>query len=168
VRNRFLFCVVFLLAASLFPAFAQRSASQPSPTMLFVYEAKDKKIDSWVSLFKEELQARNIKADFYLPSELAGKDLSGYDVVVIYGVVQAFTNLEPIRDWLKTKVDLSGKKVHLFVTANRWYLGKYFDQLKKLLAKKNANLADAVSSATQKLSDSEKNELVKAFIGRIN
>jgi hypothetical protein len=168
LRNRVFILVAFLLASSLFPAFAQRTASQPSPTMLFVYEAKDKQIDPWVSLFKEGLQARNLNADFYLPSELTGKDLSGYDTVVIYGVVQAFTNLEPVRDWLKTNVDLSGKKVHLFVTANRWYLKKYSDQLKKLLAKKNADLADAVSSATQKLSDSEKSELVKTFIGRIN
>jgi len=168
MKNRVLAFVVFLLTITFYPAFGQRSASQPSPTVLFIYEAKDKQIESWLSLFKEEMQASNLKADFFLPSELAEKDLTAYDVVVIHGAVKAFTNLEPIRDWLKTKVDLSEKKVHLFVTANRWFLEKYFNQLKNLLSKKNANVVDAVSSATKNLSGSDKRALVKDFIAKIN
>jgi hypothetical protein len=167
MKNRSLAIAALLVAASLSSAFAQRSASQASPPLLFIYEAKDKNIDPWISLFKEELQARDMKAEFAVPAELAGKDLSAYNDIVLYGMVQAFASMEPIRDWLKTDVNLSGKNVHLFVTANQWSLKKYFDQLNKALAKKKANVVDAVSSATKKLSPSEKSALVKDFIEKI-
>lgn len=167
MKNRSLALAALVLAACLSPAFAQRAATQAAPRLLFIYEAKDKMIDPWLSLFKEEAQARGLAADFAVPSELAGKDLSQYDAIAVYGVVQAFASAEPIRDWLKTGVDLSGKKVHLFVTANQWSLKKYFDQLKGLLAKKKANVVDAVSSATKKLSPDDKRAMVKDFLGKI-
>ena len=167
MKNRSLALAALLIGVSLVPAFAQRAASQPAPALLFVYEAKDKKIDPWISLFKEELQSSGMNAEFAVPADLAGKDLSAYDRIVVYGVVQAFASAEPIRDWLKTDIVLSGKKVHLFVTANQWALKKYFDQLEKLLAKKKATVVDAVSSATNKLSDSDKRALVKVFVGKI-
>jgi len=75
---------------------------------------------------------------------MAGKDLSAYDTVLIYGMVQAFNMKSPIRDWLKANPGLENKRVFLFVTANRWFLKNLFVQLTKLLDKQKADVVDAV------------------------
>jgi major membrane immunogen (membrane-anchored lipoprotein) len=134
---------------------------------LLLYEEKNEQIDPWVKRFSDALKAVNKKVDIVSTAEIKGKNLSQYTTIVIYGVVQAFTFKGPIRDWLKTDVDFTGKKVYLAVTANRWFLNDYFKQLQNGLKKSNADVINAVSGATQKMSEGDKQSFVKSFIAKI-
>lgn len=144
-----------------------RGDTNVTATTLFVYEEKNEQIDPWVKRFSDALGAENKKIDIVSSAEIKGKSLSQYSSVVIYGVVQAFTFKGPIRDWLKSGVDLTGKKVYLAVTANRWFLKDYFKQLQDGLKKKNAEVVNAVSGATEKMSESDKQAFVKKFVETI-
>ncbi len=117
--------------------------------------------------FKDAFGSSSGNVEFFTSGEMKEKDLAKYSSVVIYGAVQAFNMKGPIRDWLKTNVDISGKKVYLVVTASRWFLKDYFNQLKAALAKKNANVVDAVSGATQKMSDEDKKKFAEDFVSTI-
>jgi major membrane immunogen (membrane-anchored lipoprotein) len=146
-----------------------RSSSNTIDTdkTILVYEEKNEQIDPWVKRFSDALGAGNKKIDVVSSAEMKGKSLSQYTTIVIYGAVQAFTFKGQVRDWLKTGVDLTGKKVYLAVTANRWFLNDYFKQLKDGLTKSNAEVVNAVSSATQKMSESDKQAFVKNFVEKI-
>lgn len=141
--------------------------STTTTTTLFVYEEKNEKIDPWVNRFKDAFGADSGNVEFLASAEMKGKDITKYSPIVIYGVVQAFTFKGPVRDWLKTSVDLSGKKVYLVVTANRWFLKDYFNQLKTVLTKKNTNVVNAISGATQKMSEEEKKKFAEDFVDDI-
>lgn len=144
-----------------------QNGTDSNTSTLFVYEEKNEKIDPWVNRFKDAFGADSGNVEFLACAEMKGKDLTKYSPIVIYGVVQAFNFKGPIRDWLKTIVDLSGKKVYLVVTANRWFLKDYFNQLKAALTKKNANVVNAISSATQKMSEEEKRKFAEDFVSTI-
>jgi hypothetical protein len=144
-----------------------QDGTDSSATTLFVYEEKNDKIDPWVNRFKDAFGSSSGNVEFFTSGEMKEKDLAKYSSVVIYGAVQAFNMKGPIRDWLKTNVDISGKKVYLVVTASRWFLKDYFNQLKAALAKKNANVVDAVSGATQKMSDEDKKKFAEDFVSTI-
>ena len=76
----------------------------------------------------------------------------------------AFAMKSPIRDWLKSNPKIKNKKVVILVTANRWFLDKLYEQQIKLLKKQEAQIVDAISSATKELDDKQKRELVKKFV----
>ena len=135
--------------------------------ILFAYEESNEKLDPWLARFNSAFSAANLTADKKAATDLASADFSKYDLIVVYGAVMAFTAKEPLRDWLTKESGLSGKKVALFVTANRWFLKKYDDQLLSLLKQKNANVVDAVSGATKDLTESEKQKMVGDFVGRL-
>jgi hypothetical protein len=129
-----------------------------------VYEEKNEKIDPWVNKFKDAFLADSGNVEFLTSTEMKGKDIAKYSSLVIYGVVQAFTFKGLIRDWLKTNIDLKGKKAYLVVTANRWFANDYFNQLKTALIKRNAVVVNAVSSATQKMTEEDKRVFAKDFV----
>jgi len=128
--------------------------------VLFVYEESNEKLDPWLTLFRTQMSGMNLIVDESAASAVGDKNLSSYDSILIYGSVMAFTSKEPVRDWLETEPDLTDKDVLLFVTANRWFLDKYTDQLVALLKGRNAQLVDAVTAATKNLSSDEKKKLV--------
>jgi hypothetical protein len=138
-----------------------------SSNILFVYEQADEKINQWVELFKKEFAKQNRSVEYVVSADANKKNISSFSSVVIYGAVLAFTFKEPVRDWLKTDVNLTGKKVHLIVTANRWFVEDYFKQLKNELTKKKAEPVNAVSTATAKLSDTDKATFVNNFVKNI-
>ncbi|NLD94590.1 MAG: hypothetical protein GX639_18190 [Fibrobacter sp.] len=134
---------------------------------MFVYEEKNELIDFWVEQFKTAFINQNRSVEYVAGADATKKNIESYSSVVIYGAVQAFTFKGPVRDWLKSDVNLAGKKVHLMVTASRWFASDYFKQLKKLLTKKNAETINAVSAATPKMSNTEKTTFVNNFIKNI-
>ena len=148
-------------------AFAEQTGSQGPKSVLVVYEESQPGIDAWRTLFREELAAANFKTDEKTAAEAVSSDPAKYDQVIIYGTVMAFTTKEPIRDWLEKKQTFSGRPVRLFVTANRWFLKEYHGKLQELLKKDGANVVDAVSAATAKLTDGDKRSLVHDFVVRL-
>ena len=135
--------------------------------VLFAYELVDKKIDPWRMYFRNEYNSSKYVLEEIEASKLSTINLSNYDFIIVYGAVMAFATKEPIRDWLNIKPKLARKKVGLFVTANRWFLKKYNDQLLDLLKKADAIVVDAVSTVTKKLTDQEKQQLVHTYVEKI-
>jgi len=128
--------------------------------VLFVYEERNESIDPWLTLFRSRLNEQNLSFDESDAASAVSRDLSAYDTVLIYGTVMAFTAKEPVRDWLSKEPDLEGKDVQLFVTAHRWFVDKYTRQLVSLIRGRNAQLVDAVSSATKEMNPGDKKSFV--------
>jgi len=168
MRKLSLFAIACLvLAASLAAQPKGQAATGSAKKVLLAYEVADKNLDPWRTLLREELTARGYATEEAAAASLAGRDLSGYDLVLLYGAVMAFASKEPLRDWLGAGAPLRDRPAALFVTANRWFLAKYFEQLKSLLGKGGARLTDAVSAATKGLGEDEKKALVRGFVGRL-
>jgi hypothetical protein len=142
-------------------------AEGPAGKVLYAYDEVNENSGPYIGWFRESLAARGIDFDEVEAAKLASKDLSPYDRILIHGMVMAFTTSSPIRDWLKTGPNLEGKKVSLFVTANRWFLKNLFDQLKDLLKKDKATTVDAVSMATKDMDAAAKAAAVKAHVERM-
>jgi hypothetical protein len=169
-------CVFLLVLVAASGLAAQATASTKTtdaathpgkPRVLLAYELADKNLDPWRALFRTELDSAGYALEEVEAAKLSAATLSNYDLIVIHGAVMAFTFKEPIRDWLNTSPKLAGRQVALFVTANRWFLEKYDGQLTGLLKKADASIVDAVSTATKSLSDGEKRQFVRAFVGKL-
>lgn len=143
------------------------AAQAPAARVLFVYDEVNEQTEPYIAHFREAFASSGIAFDEAAAGDLVSKDLSRYEVLVLHGIVQAFNGKSPIRDWLKTKPPVAGKRVYLFVTANRWFLDNLFRDLTGLLEKTGAKPVDAVSMATKDTDDAAEKAAVKAFVGRM-
>jgi len=148
-------------------SYSSDTVSNGGNDILFVYEEKNEQIDPWVDMFKNAFNEQKRNVEYVVSADAHKKDVELFATVVVYGAVQAFTFKEPVREWLKSDVNLAGKKVALIVTASRWFATDYFDQLKKELTKKKAETVNAVSAATAKMSEDDKATFVSTFINNI-
>ncbi len=160
---RFRLGMIVLLALIIVPLAAQ----SPSPRILFVYDEVNEQTEPYIARFRGAFTAYGLPFDEAAAGELKSRDLSRYDVLVVHGIVQAFNAKSPIRDWLKTKPAVTGKRVYLFVTANRWFLDNLFRDLTGLLEKSGAKPVDAVSMATKDTDDATEKAAVEAFVGKV-
>jgi hypothetical protein len=142
-------------------------AETASGKILFVYDEVNDSSSPFIADFREAFADKGISFDEAAAADMKAKDLSAYDTIVVYGMVQAFASKSPVRDWLKTGVDLGGKEVFLFVTANRWFLKKLTGQLSSLLKKDKAEIVDAVSMATRDADYSAKTNAVRQQVARL-
>jgi len=145
---------------------------------LYVYDEVNEQSEPYIANFRAALSAAGVAFDEVTAAELAsgtsGVDLASYDRIIVHGMVMAFNSKSPVRDWLKKKPDLSGKKVSLFVTANRWFLvtanrwflKNLYGQLTDLVEKDGGNLVDAVSMATKSTTDADERAAVDAQVAR--
>ncbi len=161
--NKLSVVLVIVFSLSGLCAFAEPATGR----VLYVYDETNEQSQPYIAHFRAALQASGRPFNEAAAGELAGKDLSPYDFIVIHGMVMAFNAKSPVRDWLKKHPDLTGKKVSLFVTANRWFLDNLFDDLQTLLEKDKANVIDAVSMATKTTTDADEAEAVAKLIGRL-
>lgn len=164
-RNHFARPVLIALVALIIAL--PLAAQTPGPRVLFVYDEVNEQTEPYIAHFREAFASRGLTFDESAAGDLKSRDLSRYEVLVLHGIVQAFNSKSPIRDWLKTKPPLAGKRVYLFVTANRWFLDKLFKDLNGLLEKSGAGPVDAVSMATKDTDDAAEKAAVKAFIGKV-
>jgi hypothetical protein len=135
--------------------------------ILYVYDEVNNNSKPYIDYFREALTAQGIAYDEATASQVASKDLSGYQTILVHGMVMAFASKSPVRDWLKADRRLEGKNVELFVTANRWFVDKLFKQLSDLLAKDKADSVDAVSMATKSMDAAAKKAAVRSFVARL-
>jgi hypothetical protein len=158
--------LTFILFFGIESIFSQ-TASSIQKNALIIYEEENTFISPWINLITAELTSSNISVEKVPALKANTKDFSKYSYIIIYGAVMAFTQNEPIRDWLEKEVDFFGRKVNLIITAGTGDLEKYNDQLKKLFKKDRAIVVDTVTSATKKLSAEEKKLLVKGFVNKL-
>ena len=133
--------------------------------ILHVYDEVNDNSTPYLGYFKDAYSSQGIAYDQVTIAELKTADLERYDTIVIHAMVMAFNMKSPVRDWLKTRPPLAGKKTYLFVTANRWFLEKLYGQLTELLDG-NTEL-DAVSMATKDLDETAKKAAVQAQVNKL-
>lgn len=166
------------MLAFVMPAFAQVDSAQIAAAqganagkVLYVYDEVNEQSAPYIGHYREALAAGGIAFDETTATELKASpsavNIQAYDTIVVHAMVMAFNSKSPVRDWLKTSPDLSGKKVSLFVTANRWFLDNLYGQLTGLLAKDASIAVDAVSMATKTTTDSDERAAVEAQIARL-
>jgi hypothetical protein len=154
--KRFLVFCFFITIG--FSAFAQTKA------VLFIYDEKNEQLDPYIGKIKDELNRNQILFDESAVRDIKNFDTQKYDTLMIYSAVMAFNMKSPIRDWLKTNPKIKNKRTVILVTANRWFLDTLFTQQMNLLKKNEAQIVDAISSATKELDDGQKQKLVKKFV----
>lgn len=147
--------------------FANDSLTTVSPKVLFVYDTNGKATKIYIEAIRSKLNADGFAIEEASSKNLKQKDPSSYEKIVIYGMVMAFNAKSVVRHWLKAQKDLAGKKVYIFVTANRWCKDKLHKDLVKIATKKKAIVVDAVSMATNKVSDEKKREKAVEFLVKI-
>lgn len=139
----------------------------PAGKILYLYDEVNEQSTPYIGYFREALAAEGIAYEESAVAEVSADKLKTYGYILAHGMVMAFNMKSPLRDWLKTSPDLRGKKVSLFVTANRWFLDDLFGQLRKLLERDQAELVDAVSMATKELDAAAEREAVRAHVARL-
>jgi hypothetical protein len=157
-------CLVATLAQVLS---AQAAAPATAGKVLYVYDQVNDKATPYIGHFEASLAAEGIAFDEATAAQAATMDLSSYRVILVHGMVMAFATSSPVRDWLKAEKRLGGKRVALFVTANRWSLDKLYKQLVDLLKKDRAEPVDAISTATKSLDADAKAAAVRSFVARL-
>ena len=149
---------------------AGASIGNAAERVLYVYDEVNEQSEPYIAHFRAALDAAGIAYDEVAAADLvSGKTAvnpAGYDRLLVHGMVMAFNSKSPVRDWLKKKPDLSGKKVSLLVTANRWFLDNLYGQLTALFKKDGAVLVDAVSMASKKTDDAQERAAVAAQVAR--
>lgn len=156
--------VLALLAAA---AAAALHAAPGSGKVLYVYDEENKESAPYAAHFRAAFAAEGIAYDEATAAQAASADAAAYDAVVIHGMVMAFNRKSPVRDWLKKGPPLTGKRVSLLVTANRWFLDSLFKDLTKLLETEDADVVDAVSMATKQTDDAAEAAAVRALVSRL-
>jgi hypothetical protein len=146
---------------------AALGAQSPAAKVLYVYDEANDKSKPYIGYLEKALADEGIAFDETTASQVGSMDLTKYSAVLVHGMVMAFASKSPVRDWLKAEKRLEGKKVYLFVTANRWFLDKLYKQLGDLLARDKAGSVDAVSAATKKMDDAAKEAAVRAFVAKL-
>lgn len=132
------------VSAAAIPAFAQSTGR-----LLYLYDEVNEQSEPYIAYFEDAFARAGLDYDAASAAQAASLDLSRYDRIVVHGMVMAFNSKSPIRDWLRKKPDLRGKRVYLLVTANRWFLDRLYGQLVELLQADRADQVDAVSMATK-------------------
>lgn len=157
----FAFFVVFLTVTV--TSFYSETVSDTGKVLL-VYDGMKGKPSPFVERFRAAFREAGIAFEEASAEDLGSGDLSGYECVVIHGMVMAFNGMSPVRDWLKGSPNLQGTNVRIFVTASRWFNDDLARELSDLVAKDGGEVVDAVSAATRRLSDAEKGELVRSQV----
>lgn len=140
-------------------------AEPMSRGILHIYDEVNENSSPYLEYFKEAYTNQGIDYHQVTVAELKNSDLEDYDTIVIHAMVMAFNMKSPIRDWLKTKPPLAGKKIFLFVTANRWFLDKLYGQLTELL--NGETKLDAISMATKELDGAAKNAAIQTQVSKL-
>jgi hypothetical protein len=158
---RFAFFALFL-AVTATPFFSETVSE--TGKVLLVYDGMKGKPSPFVERFRQAFIEAGLAFEEAAAENLGSADLSGYRCVVIHGMVMAFNGISPVRDWLEGKPNLQGVNVRVFVTASRWFNEDLARELSDLASKDGAEVVDAISAATKRLSEAEKGELVRKQI----
>jgi hypothetical protein len=161
---------ISILAVVLFAAITTKAAdstSASSAAVLFVHDSAQK-----YSAFYVNAVAERIKNSGRIVKEESAEGASNlaaspYRTVVLYGVVMAFNMKSEVRHWLKSVQSFKNKRVFILVTANRWFKGSLLKDLVTLSAERGGSVVDAVSMATNKMSDAEKLAKIDSCLAKL-
>ncbi len=153
------FISFLFLALGAFPA-----VSEGDPSLLFVYDTLDEKSDFYITHLREQLRESGFAFEEAAVKNETTVDVGQYDTIVVYSRVMAFNMSSPVRAWLKSVKTFEHARVYIFVTAARWFEQKHKEELLKIVSRKNPEEVDAVTSATEKMTDRQKIDGIKEFV----
>lgn len=142
------------------------TAKAAASRVLFVYDKVDESSAFFINAFRDQLKKADVAFTEAAIDSSKVTDLAPYDHLLIYSRVMGFNMISPVRSWMASIKDLASKKVHLFVTANRWFAEDNKKQLVTLSSKRNG-VVDAVSMATQKMTSEQKIQAVTAEVAKV-
>lgn len=148
-------------------AFIMTNASADSTKTLFLYDTLDTDSRFFIETFRDAFKEANIDIKEGAVAEKQAIDFSDVTDIVLYSRVMAFDMKSPLRKWVTEQKTFEGKRLYLYVTANRWFYEKHFDKFLNLIKDRNGTLVDAVTTATSKLTDDQKRGQVRTFIMKI-
>ena len=151
--------LVGLIAAALSSALQAQPADTSrleTSKVLLVYDKVDSTSRFYIETLRQQLSKTGIPFDETAVDTTGKADISPYDCLVVYSQVMAFTMIAPVKKWLRSLGDLQGKRILIFVTANRWFADKQRKDLAKFIAKRNGTVVDAVSMATSRKSPEQR------------
>ena len=163
---------IFLISPLMFVtavtcSFAQDTGSPAEGKVLFVSDKTDKPAAFFMDAFTEELTDAGYDFTGTAVDAASRVDLDAYTDVLVYSQVMAFNNLSPVSAWVKAQKSLQGKRLFLFVTANRWFFGSRLAKLKMLVKARGGDVVDAVTMATNRMSAEQKRAAVDKLVDRI-
>lgn len=124
--------------------------------VLFVYDVVDERSGFYIDAFRKALAKTGHDISEVAVEKGTVEDISSYDVLVVYSRVMAFNMMSPVRKWLKKHGSFKGRKLFLYVTADRLFHKAHCRGLIKLVKKREGVVIDAVTMATNKMSDEDK------------
>ncbi|MBN1759022.1 MAG: hypothetical protein JW863_11930 [Chitinispirillaceae bacterium] len=145
--------------------FAQDSTT--TGKVLFVSDKTDKPAKFFLDAFTEELTASGRPFDEVAVDAKSPVDPAEYSSIVVYSQVMAFNNISPVSAWVKSQKSLQGKRLFLFVTANRWFYESRLKKLVKLVGDRDGEVVDAVTMATTKMNAEQKRGLVRKMVKKM-
>jgi hypothetical protein len=158
---------LYVLLATVTFLFADDSTSSSSEKILFLSDKTDKPARFFMDAFIEELTAAGFD---FTETAVDGKslvDLESCRNIIVYSQVMAFNNISPVSAWVKARKTLAGKRVYLFVTANRWFFGSRLKKLADLVLARGGVVVDAVTMATHKMTEEQKQAGVRTLVAKI-
>jgi hypothetical protein len=156
-----------VLALAFAVAAAGYLGAEPADRILYAYDQESERTKEIIGTFREALAAQGIAFDEADAASLRTKDLAGYGLILVHGIVQIFNFKSPLRDWLGKGPDLSGRKVSLFVTAGSYFAENLAGELSALLRKNGAAVVDVVTMATKDMAPKAKRAAVDAAAAKL-
>lgn len=149
-KLKFYICLCLLAAA------AAGNSGKDGKKILFVYDKIDESSKFYVENFRGQFKENEIEFEEFAVDSSNGVDLSEYGKILVFSRVMAFNMASTVRKWVHSKLDLKDKELFIFVTAGKWFYKGHRKDLVKHAEKNGGTVVDAVSMATEKLSEEEK------------
>jgi hypothetical protein len=148
--------------------YADDAAAVPQAKVLFIYDKIDKGSRFYVDAFKQELgrKARTVE-EAAVESTPSAADPSSFRYLVIYSRVMAFNMISPVKKWIKQLKSLKDKKIFLYVTSNRFGHEANLKSLLKLVGQRGGIVVDAVTMATNKMSEGQKRAAIAKHLEKL-
>ncbi len=136
--------------------------------VLFIYDKIDKGSRFYVDAFKRELSQKvRIVEESAVAGTPSAADASGFRNIVIYSRVMAFNMMFPVRKWIKKQKSLKDKRIFLYVTSGGIGHEANLKSLLKVVKEKNGTVVDAVTMATTKMTEEQKQAAIAKHLEKL-
>ena len=166
-KFRLIMFVVSIIAATQVIAENSTDTVSENAEVLFLYDKIKGVSMVHVNAFRDAFKTTGITVEEIAVDDKSTIDLIPCPTIVLYSMVMAFDNMSPVRAWLKRQKSLKGKRMYVFVTANRWFYKKHLKKLMRIVKNRGGEVVDGMTMATHAMSGDEKREAVNTFVSKV-
>jgi hypothetical protein len=157
---------LFVLAVSSY-SYSQTDSSLISTKALLVYDTIDSKTKIYIDTYRKTAADAGIALKEISLKHATIADLSEFDCLLIYSEVMAFNMMFPVKKWLKTVKGIENRRFFILTTAAKFLDENNLNELTGIVNKNKGIIVDARSSATGKLTEAQKIDLVRKHLGKL-